>query len=231
MSIDTFVNLRTEIAEYLHRTNIDDSQLDNFIDAASRRIGTGLRHNANLGATEVTAFIHLTGLEIYFLPADFVEMRYVHAAKDDFSGDFRILQSISQTEANRVELTGSQSEFWYIESFMQAADPQAAQLALVLLPQAQSLGEQIWPHYWQVPSTLDISNPVLIAFPYLYLYACLIEAHTFVQDFDMRDKMLLMYVEELKQANDTGMQARLSPGSRIAPVRQRVASRRPVSTM
>ena len=231
MSIDTISDLRVEIAEYLHREDFSDGQLDNFIDSASKRIGVLLRTDANLANQLLIALADLTGKTVNLLPSNFVEMRYVSAAIGTAPGEFRVLSPIAQTDAGRVPVTGTKPAFYYLESFTEAPGGEAAQMAVVVTPAGGS--EEIHAQYWFRPTLTAASpaSPVLTAYPYLYLYASIIEAHIFTQDYPQRDQVLIIYAEELKVANEGGMAARVAPMSARSGVTQRLTSNAPVRTM
>ena len=219
MAISNRADLRAEIALYMHRTDLTNNQLDNFIESAGLRLGTALRTQINEGRVALTEAVVDTGL--YNLPADWNETRAVYSA------DNCLLTPLGQTEAERIDPNGNTARGYLMVSGLETTVA-IAQYQLQLVPPT---GEDITLHYYQNCVLQSDAHPALTRYPYLYLYACLIEAHTFVQDFPMRDQMLALFTEELRFSNEMAGKARLAPGAGVAPAQAQVASARPVRSM
>ena len=74
MALDTYANLKTEIANYLNRSDLT-SYLDTFIDLAESRHARDLRVR-EMEAVD-TSITTVSGTQSYTLPTGYLEMRYV----------------------------------------------------------------------------------------------------------------------------------------------------------
>ena len=74
MALDTYANLKTEIANYLNRSDLT-SYLDTFIDLAESRLARDLRVR-EMEAVD-TSITTVSGTQSYTLPTGYLEMRYV----------------------------------------------------------------------------------------------------------------------------------------------------------
>ena len=74
MALDTYANLKLEIASYLNRTDLSE-YLDTFIDLAESRMARDLRlrEMESVDATIQT----VSGTQAYDLPTGYLEARYV----------------------------------------------------------------------------------------------------------------------------------------------------------
>lgn len=229
MTIATRAELRAEISAYMHRTDLADAQLDNFVDAAGYRLGSGLRSTANEGRNNITD--DLTA-NFYRLPQDWVETRAVFVAGAGNSGP-RLLQLLSESEIQRYRSSGSDAVGYLMNSPTELVGQPAENYVIRLFPKT---GEDITLDYYQdcvlrFPAGASASHPALVRYPTLYLYAALIEAHTFTMDFTMRDQLLGIYAAELDQANAAAMRARLVPGGRVSTSAAPVAGSAPSRVM
>lgn len=229
MSITNRGQLQSEISEYMHRTDLGNAQLDNFIDAAGYRLGTQLRTQFNEGR-QVLAILPTRPGE-YQLPDDWVETRAVYIDGSGSAGPC-LLQLLAESETARYRASGSPVGYTLASDTELVGQP-AAEYIIRTIPGNE---ENITLDYYQhcviddQPGSAG-SHPVLIRYPYLYLYACLIEAHTWAQDFPMRDQVLTLYAAELDSANDAAMKARLVPGARTSTVSAGLVSNAPSRVM
>ena len=214
--------LATAIIGWAHHTFVLSENLT-FIEMATERLGRSLRVPANEGQIEISPVGSL-----YPLPADFREARVVSIADQ---GTDRILQPLSIQQLSRWQNTGSDAYGYFIRSKLETSPAQTIDLEMVVKPYT---GEDVSLVYWQTPEALAAggdTNPVLTQYPELYLHACLIEFHTWKQDFEARDQMLALFTAELQAANKAAQEARYGPGLNTSGARSRGASSRPVRVM
>ena len=203
------------LAEALHRTDTA-SQSPVWIDMATERIGSELRTNANEGLRTLTEISPNIGL--YTLPDDFAEMRV--AKVTDTNGQLRALTPISPMDTAQLEQQASNAFVYFLQAQNESGGAQLAAYDIRVFPAS---GQPVTINYWQIPEALvggASSNPTLLQYPNLYLYASLIEGWNWAQDMQKRDQVAQIYAIELKAANENANKARYGTGmSTPAPAR------------
>jgi len=182
--------LEQAIIDYMKRPDLVNVT-NLFVIQATARIGRLLRSRHNE--------IWETGVDIqggvYQLPAKFVELRRVER---NGPGGVQVLRSLNNEAAARVS-RGDGAPIGY----------QLAAGRLYLKPPGAgsfNLG------YWVEPADLTAAgseNPVLTAYPSLYLYASLIEGYTYIRDWEMVQGMTQIAATEVQQINQSEKRARL----------------------
>lgn len=175
-------SLKAAIANYMHRTNLDD-QMDGWIDIATKRIGRDLRSMANqiiLDPFEVT-------VQLNELPTGYQalkELSYTFGGRrvQVLSGSANVMSAFvpESSMPKRYKVHGNQIE---IKPFS------AREYRLI---------------YWESPDPLledGDTNAVLDEYSYLYLYAALIEANFYVQNAAARQLSLDTYTGEVEEIN------------------------------
>ena len=82
MALDTYANLKTELANYLNRTDLTE-YLDTFIDLAESRHARDLRIR-EMEAVD-TSTTTVSGTQAYDLPTGYLEARYVNYQSDPYT--------------------------------------------------------------------------------------------------------------------------------------------------
>ena len=156
MALDTYVNLKTEIANYLNRDDLT-SYLDTFIDLAESRMARDLRLREM--ETIDTSITTVSGTQAYNLPTGYLEMRYVALQ----TSPYRFLRYVTPPDFMRLynagEGSGTPSKYTIVGS----------QILLGMQPDAAKVLEL---GFFKRPTGLSSSNAdnlVLTNFPDLYL--------------------------------------------------------------
>lgn len=167
MALDTYANLKTEIANYLNRSDLT-SYLDTFIDLAESRHARDLRVR-EMEAVD-TSITTVSGTQSYTLPTGYLEMRYVMYQ----SNPYQFLAYMTPPDFFRVynegEGSGTPTYYTIVSNKIYLGNmPDAAQtLELGMFKRPTAL------------SDTNTSNDILNNFPDLYLYAALSESSPFL---------------------------------------------------
>jgi len=164
MALDTYANLKTELASWLARSDLT-SQVDTFIDLfeawANRNFR--VRQMENEATTAAAEYIEL--------PADFLELRDIQ-----YQGSPRVqLQYVTPEFADLYDTSGASGTPKY---YTLVGD----QLRLVPAPDTSS---DVRISYWQSITPLSVSdttNWLLTEYPDAYLYGSLMHARAFLTD-------------------------------------------------
>jgi len=192
--------LNAAVAGYLHRTDMG-AQIEASIPIANARIGRDLRSNQNLIFEYWTAGDNAQQLPAYFAqirgvttqagsPVDYVSPDQMAVLLQDKSASGK---ATHYTTNGRVFLPWPPQDTDAIFSFSA----------------------------WRVPVDLvndGDSNDVLLAWPQLYVYACLMESFFWTQDGDLTEYARAAYEREFSQIN----MAAQGSGMGGAPVMRRV---------
>jgi len=197
MALDTYANLKTEIANYLNRTDLT-SYLDTFIDLAEARHARDLRVREMESVD--TSITTVAGTQSYDLPTGYLEMRYVTWQ----SNPYTFLAYMTPPDFFRVynagEGSGSPSYYTIVGSKIYLGkQPDAANVL--------ELG------FFKRPTALSSSNTtndILTYFPDLYLYASLAESEPFLMNDERLPVWAGLYKEGVNSANNSASQGRTS---------------------
>jgi len=197
MALDTYANLKTEIANYLNRSDLT-SYLDTFIDLAESRHARDLRVR-EMEAVD-TSITTVSGTQSYTLPTGYLEMRYVMYQ----SNPYQFLAYMTPPDFFRVynEGEGSGTPTYYTivsDKIYLGNMPDAAQtLELGMFKRPTAL------------SDTNTSNDILNNFPDLYLYAALSESSPFLMADERLQVWAGLYKEGVKTANESAQRGRTS---------------------
>lgn len=174
--------LITEFEAYIKRSFTIDRQ-DTFIQLTELRIQRDLRVRENLIKATLTPTTNL-----FDLPADFIDLRELSAKKGN-----RVVV-LSSVGRHRLSVATSQTGFPLVYSII----GDQVEVGPITLP-----GEfTLW--YWQkLPALLNTTdtNALLTAYPYVWLYAMLIEGAVYIQDDTMRQLATETYFTETGRVN------------------------------
>ena len=188
MALDTYANLKTEIANYLNRSDLT-SYLDTFIDLAESRMARDLRLREM--ETIDTTITTVAGTQSYSLPTGYLEMRFVTWQ----SNPYTFLAYMSPPDFFRVYNAGvaSGSPTYYTivgSTIYWGKKPDAANVL--------ELG------FFKRPTALSsssTSNDILTYFPDLYLYASLAESEPFLMNDERLPVWAGLYKEGVNNDN------------------------------
>lgn len=195
--------LETLVANYLHRTDLV-GDIPGFITLATSRLGRELRTQWN---------------EYYLDPFTVLEQM------QELPAGFRQMRRLSYPAARGPVTLVSQGSH-LIDRFRNRFDnaggiPAAYALVGATVQIEPFLAGDYRLNYWGNPAELAASgstNLILDNFPYLYLYACLVEAYIFTQDDAMVEKTLDVLNSEVDAVNIEAKRTRIgdAPAMRSA---------------
>lgn len=168
--ISNYSQLKTAIANFMHRTDLD-SNLPTFIQLAEKRITNIIKSGQleNLHTTYTVA-----AQETIDLPADYTALKSI-VIKTIPQKQLTLRPAHIINQYNQMQVTG-RPEFYCIEldKIKLSPIPDAAyQIDIVSFDRLDAL------------SDTNTTNWVLEQYPYLYLYASLVEASIFTNDVEL----------------------------------------------
>ena len=162
MSLSTYDNLKTSVADWLNRTDLDNV-IPDMIELAENRIFHELRAPVN----EKTILLTVNSEGYATLPSDFLEVR-------DVFWNYEPLSRITLTQLHSyVDRAGANPEHFARETY---------RLRFFPIPTVTA-SDQMRMIYYFDPGRLTssaTSNVVFAAMPELYLYGALTEAATYL---------------------------------------------------
>ena len=174
--------LITEFEAYIKRSfNID--RQDTFIQLSELRIARDLRPRETIIKATIVPTSNLIDL-----PADFIDLRELSAKKGN-----RVVV-LSSVGRHRLSIATSQTGFPVVYSII----GDQIEVGPITLPADFTL----W--YWQkMPPLVNPAdtNILLTTYPYIFLYAMLVEGSVYIQDDTMRQIAVATYLEEINRVN------------------------------
>ena len=197
MALDTYANLKTEIASFLNRDDLT-AQIDTFIDLAETRHARDLRIREM--ETVDTSITTVAGTQSYDLPTGYLELRYAMLQTSPYT----MLQYMSPADFFRVYNAGEGSGMpvYYTivgKKIYLGHEPDSANVL--------ELG------FFKTPTALSDSNTtndVLTDFPDLYLYGSLAETSPFLMQDERLAVWASLYKEGVRTANESAQRGRVS---------------------
>ena len=194
-------DLVTLVESYIHRADSTvDNNIGQWIDFATARIGRDLRSQENLVSVDLTPVANPV-----VLPVDFRAIKVIQYPADG-NADIS-LRSVPAPTIARITNTGSSPALYSISGFDMTVKPFQAKVFTLT--------------YWQEPKALVTDpdeNDVLTAYPYIYLYAVLIEANAWLQDFTIRSQWVATYNGEIALTNEQSQSADVGNAPAMAGV-------------
>lgn len=187
----TFGTLKSDVAAYLHRTDLTTPIAD-FCDKARIRIGADLRAQANYQTGTVTSFA--SGLSA--LPSNYAAMVAVTAS----DGTPYTFLPPPEVDYNH------DSEYVYSVLGTDLFIPNAGSTTTVNI------------YYYTVPAALVNNSDVvdaMVEWPSLWVYAATREGAIYCHDWDLAAQMDQLYEKELEKANSQGRDARYGPAPAV----------------
>lgn len=179
MSLDTYANLKTEIADHLDRDDLT-SQIDSFIDLAESRH----KRDVRIRQTMTRAAIVVNARYIDF-PNDFLEMKTLRL----LTSPITVLEELSIDQMNeyRRETTGK-PQYYTVHN----------EIEFNVTPDGTYDGEIIYFSEVTPLSDANTSNVILERIPDLYLYGALLAAAPFLMNDERIEVWAGLYTEALK---------------------------------
>jgi hypothetical protein len=172
--------LKALVSEYMHRSDITDSLLDDWVDWACLRIGRKLRSLENEHYLSFSVTANPTAL-----PADFTDMRTI------------------SFKAGRGDVTLRSVPTHHLTRWGNGGEPAVYSIKAKSIDIRPFQAKDYDLFYYSAPvlSTDLSTDAVLDAHPFIFLQAALIEAHTWAQDFQLREQALATFVSEVDDIN------------------------------
>ena len=174
--------LLAEFEAYAKRAFAINRQ-DTFIQLSEGRIYRDLRPRENVVKVTLTPSTNL-----FDLPLDFIDLRELSAKKGN-----RVVV-LSSVGRHRLALATSQTGFPVVYSIIGTQ----IEVGPITLPSEFTL----W--YWQkFPALINPTdtNVLLTTYPYIWLYAMMVEGAIYVQDDTMRQLAVETYLQEVQRVN------------------------------
>ena len=165
----TNAELQALVAQYMHRSDLTD-EIPGFIELARTRINRDMRVRENIITDTETPTVNPRDL-----PADFLEMRDIYHRR----GNNRIsLQLTGRKQLDRFDretINEAFPRFFSIDGVQIETQPGGIDVTFTLI------------YYAAVAELVadDDTNLLMSVYPMTWLYATLIEGHSFTQDLDL----------------------------------------------
>lgn len=192
MSLSTYADLKTTVANYLARTDLTD-QIPDFIALAERRMRREVRIREMLVSVELTA---TAGNNLLSLPADFLEARdMVVVGNPTQPMNYLSPSALSRNPLSSV--SGKPKEYTILANQFQLSPSPDFAYTLNLL-------------YYANPTFLsdaNQSNVFLVNVPDMLLYASLLEAEPYLMNDARLPTWVSMYERasaSVDKSNETG---------------------------
>ena len=182
-------SLITEFQAYAKRSFTIDRQ-DTFIQLTEARIFRDLRPQENITKATIVPTSNLVDL-----PADFIDVRELSAKN---GSRVVVLSSVGR---HKLAVATSQTGFPLVYSII----GNQVEVGPITIPADFTL----W--YWQKSPPLvspSDTNILLTAFPYIWLYAMLIEGAVYIQDDTLREIASATYLTEVNRVNQRSAESR-----------------------
>jgi len=197
MALDTYANLKTEIANYLNRDDLT-SYLDTFIDLAESRMARDLRLREMESVDTSTTTV--SGTQSYDLPTGYLEFRYVNLQTDPYTFLTYMAPPDFMRLYNAGVGSGSPTHYTIFSN----------KIYLGKMPDSAKVLEF---GYFKRPTGLSDSNTtndILTNFSDLYLYSCLAESEPFIMNDERLQVWASLYKEGVRTANESAQRGRSS---------------------
>jgi len=197
MALDTYDNLKSEIASFLNRDDLT-LQIDTFIDLAETRHARDLRIREMEAVN--TSITTVAGTQSYDLPTGYLELRYAMLQTSPYT----MLQYMTPADFFRVynEGEGTGMPVYYTivgkKIYLGHSPDSANVLELGFFQRATAL------------SSSNTTNDILTNFPDLYLYGSLAETSPFLMQDERLAVWSSLYKEGVRTANESAQRGRVS---------------------
>lgn len=200
-------DLRASLVSYLHRTDLDDAELDRFVEFGAARIAAIFRPPI----AEQSAIVTLVGTipGVFLLPTNYLSMRSVFWKTGDRSTEIKPLSPI---EVQKWDVVGAAPLGYTIGGLALGA---FASLIYTFPRVSPGLGGLLSVNYYQAPAKLTSgtsTNYLTAHFERLITYAALIEAAIWERDTESVTLFQGLYADALTDAKVGAERARYGAG-------------------
>jgi hypothetical protein len=196
MALSTYDQLKTSIANYLNRSDLD-AVIPDFITLTERRLDRDIRARANMIRANTTT---VSGTAFYTLPADMLELRNIVY---DSSNNNYALAYMSPESLSREYGT-------YNSGAPRAYSIIGEDLKIAPTPDgAYTLGINYYQALTPLSSSVSTNN-ILDNFPELYLFGACAEGAVYLNDNEQLQRFSALYLEGVNSVRTNEESARYS---------------------
>ena len=192
MSLSTFSDLKTSIANYLNRDDLT-TIIPDFITLTENRLDRELRARVNMVRAQTTT---TADIAFYNLPSDLIELRNI--TYDSSSSESYALSYLSPE-------SGSRQYGAYTSGYPRAYTNLGKNIKVLPTPDAAyTLGINYFKKLSPLSDSVT-SNDILDSFPSLYLFSSCLEGALYLNDTEQTQRFMSMYqksMEEVKAAEE-----------------------------
>lgn len=191
MSLATYSDLKTSVANYLNRDDLT-TVIPDFITLTENRLNRNLRVRTNLVRAETTTSANTS---FYNLPSDLIELRNItyDTTSSSYALDYLSPESLSREYG--VYTSGMPRAYTNLgKDIKLGPTPDAAYTINI--------------NYFKKLETLSDANPtnlILSEFPELYLFSACLEGSIFLNDTEQMQRFMALYqqtLDDVKAAED-----------------------------
>lgn len=186
MSISTYAELQTAVANWLHRDDLT-SVIPTFISVAEENMSADINSRSMDAKTTLST---VASTSTVALPTDMVEMRRLQIV-DSYNTVLRYVTPDQLGQDYSTNTTSRPSEFTVIGSNIELAP----------IPDAVYSLELTYKQRIPALSTSNTTNWVLTSWPSIYLYGTLVQACAYILDFERQGVAQKMYEEAVSNVN------------------------------
>ena len=192
MTISTYTELKTEVADFSHRTDLT-AKMDTFCVLAEAVI------NKDLRTLDMETILTVTFNDAFYdLPADYMEIRAIHLEKDGARVPILSL-SPQQLDVMYSRATGTASAFAI----------HGGKLELRPAPSTTDTVDGDISYFARVSTlTSNATNDILTKFPMIYLSAMMLQVYLYLQDDEELTKWVSVYQTQITAANKSAQGGR-----------------------
>ena len=201
MSLDTYDNLKLEIIDFSHRSDLD-LKIDTFIDMAEQDMFANPDEILRVRGQE-TRLVDTTAGQFLALPADFQSMRSVQLVTGN--GDVELCYR-APAQMQQQPGTGQPNYFTV-----------TSQIEFERVPDSDY---DVVIQYFAIPAplaTANQTNVILTQFPNIYLFGALAALFSYANEEALSAQNYQSFIRAIKGANKKDKQGRYGPAPAMTP--------------
>lgn len=208
MSISTFAELKSSIADFLNRTDLT-TVIPSFISLAEAQINRDVRHwkMSNVAAVTFAAGQKTSGMPADWLETSHAVWTYNSATHRQYPLEYASGTTVRERNDNSDDRQAKPTQFYHVGS--------ASSIALSLYPNPDAAGFVYLTYTQKVPALSDsaTTNWLLSDAPDVYLYGSLLHAAPYLQEDNRVNVWAQLYGAAVKQLNESSDKAKYSSDS------------------
>ena len=192
MTISTYTELKTEVADFAHRTDLT-SKMDTFCILAEAVI------NKDLRTLDMETILSVTFNDAFYdLPSNYLEIRAIHIVNDGARVPIKSYTP-QQLDALYSRATGTIAGFAIHGGQMELRPAAGA---------SDTVDGEITYYKRVTTLTGTATNDILTKFPMIYLSSMMMQLYLYLQDDTELSKWASIYDSQIKQANKSAQGGR-----------------------